>query len=263
MQMSNLVDPVVLTEKLSDHIVSLKLNRPSKRNALNNAMLQALADEVRKAEANGHIRCIVLTGGSDFFCAGADIKEMQADGIDAIQNRTRKENWAVLETTRIPMIAAVTGMCLGGGHELAMLCDVVVASEKAVFGQPEIKLGHIPGDGATQRLRRLVGKYAAMQMILTGEPVDAQKACAMGLANEVTNHDQCEARAQEIAELIARHSAKALGFAKDAVQAADEVPLSAGLERERRNIALAFTTKDQKEGLAAFFEKRPPNFIDE
>ena len=160
--MTDAVEQTVVRATFSDHIVSLRLNRPTKRNAINNEMLQLLADEVRAAEANGHVRCIILTGGSDFFSAGADIKEMQADGIDAIQNRTRMENWAVLETTRIPMVAAVTGMCLGGGHELAMLCDVVVASEKATIGQPEIKMGHIPGDGATQRLRRLVGKYAAI-----------------------------------------------------------------------------------------------------
>lgn len=261
--MTDAVEKTVVRTTLSDHIVSLRLNRPSKRNAINNEMLQFLADEVRAAEANGHVRCIILTGGPDFFSAGADIKEMQADGINAIQNRTRMENWAVLESTRIPMVASVTGMCLGGGHELTMLCDVVVASEKASIGQPEIKLGHIPGDGATQRLKRLVGKYAAMKMILTGEPIDAQSALSLGLVSEVVQHDECETRAQEIAELIARHSAKALGFAKDAVKAADELPLSLGLERERRNIALAFTTKDQKEGLAAFFEKRAPVFKDE
>lgn len=261
--MTDVVEPTVISTTLSDHIVSLRLNRPSKCNAINNEMLQLLSDEVRKAEANGHIRCIILTGGPDFFSAGADIKEMQADGIGAIQNRTRMENWAVLESTRIPMIAAVSGMCLGGGHELAMLCDVVVASERAMIGQPEIKLGHIPGDGATQRLRRIVGKYKAMQIILTGEPVDAITAQSLGLVSEAVAHDQCEHRAHEIAQLIARHSGKALGFAKDAVRAADELPLSSGLERERRNIALAFTTRDQKEGLTAFFEKRVPDFRDE
>jgi len=261
--MADTVETPVESTTLSDHIVSLRLNRPATRNAINNEMLHLLASNVRDAEANGHIRCIILTGGPDFFSAGSDIKEMRAAGISAIQNRTRMESWAVLETTRIPMIAAVSGICLGGGHELAMLCDVVVASESAKIGQPEIKLGHIPGDGATQRLRRIAGKYAAMQMILTGEPIDATAALSLGLVSEVVAQDQCENRAREIAELIARHSAKALGLAKDAVRAADELPLSAGLERERRNIALAFTTRDQKEGLAAFFEKRSPDFWDE
>ena len=261
--MTNSVESTVVNNAVSDHIISLRLNRPTKLNAINNEMLQRLADEVRAAEAHGHIRCIILTGGPDFFSAGADIKEMQAEGITAIHNRTRMENWSVLESTRIPMIAAVSGLCLGGGHELAMLCDIVIASKNATIGQPEIRLGHIPGDGATQRLRRLAGKYAAMQMILTGEPVDATAALSLGLVSEVVAHDRCEERAKEIAELIARNSGKALGLAKDAVRAADELPLSLGLEHERRNIALAFTTKDQKEGLAAFFEKRAAGFTDE
>ncbi len=261
--MARVDEQPVMSASLSDNIVLIRLNRTAKRNAINNAMLQCLADEVRNAERDGHVRCIVVTGGRDMFSAGADIKEMQADGIAAIQNRNRAENWSVLETTHIPMIAAVEGICFGGGHELAMLCDIVICSETAMFGQPEIKLGHIPGDGATQRLRRLVGKYAAMQMILTGEPVDASKALRLGLVGEVVPAGSSEARATEIAQLIARHSGKALGFAKDAVLAADEHSLSAGLDRERRNIALAFTTKDQKEGLSAFLEKRMPRFVDE
>lgn len=261
--MARVDEQLVISASLSDNIRLIRLNRATKRNAINNAMLQCLADEVRNAEHNGHVRCIVITGGRNMFSAGADIREIQADGIAAIQNQNRAENWSVLETTRIPMIAAVEGICFGGGHELAMLCDIVICSETAMFGQPEIKLGHIPGDGATQRLRRLVGKYAAMQMILTGEPVDAAQALRLGLVGEVVPAGSSEARATEIAELIARHSGKALGFAKDAVLAADEHSLSAGLDTERRNIALAFTTKDQKEGLNAFLEKRMPRFVDE
>ncbi|MDA4845878.1 enoyl-CoA hydratase-related protein [Hoeflea poritis] len=253
----------VLADTSRDKVWLLRLNRPDKRNAISNEMLQVLADQVRFAEQSQHVRCIVISGGETCFSAGADIKEMRDAGIEAIQNRSRSENWTVLETTRIPMIAAVNGICLGGGHELAMLCDIVIASNTAVFGQPEIKLGHIPGDGATQRLRRIVGKYAAMQMILTGETVDAQQALKLGLAAEVVAAENSEDRALEIASLIARHSLKALGFAKDAVRASDELSLSAGLERERRNIALAFTTKDQSEGMSAFFEKRQPEFKDE
>jgi len=261
--MTETTGQLVLRETPHAGVLLLRLNRPEKRNALSNALIAALAGHVRAAEAERGIRCIVLAGAEGFFSAGADIREMQAQGIAAIHNRRRAEDWAVLETTRIPMIAAVSGLCLGGGHELAMLCDVVIASASARFGQPEIKLGHIPGDGATQRLRRLAGKYAAMKMILTGEPVEAAEALRLGLAAEVTPDGACEARAVEVAALVARHSARALGLAKDAVRAADELPLSAGLERERRNIALAFTTRDQKEGMAAFFEKRPPRFQDE
>lgn len=254
---------LVQVESPCDHVLLLRLNRPEKRNALSNAMIAELADHVRGAESEKNCRCIVLTGGETFFSAGADIAEMRADGIAAIQNRKRAEDWAVLESARVPIVAAVSGLCVGGGHELVMLCDMAVAARNARFGQPEIKLGHIPGDGATQRLIRLVGKYTAMKMILTGETVGAEEALKLGLVGEVVDDGTCEARAIEIARLIARYSSRALALAKDSVRAAQELPLSAGLERERRNIALAFTTRDQKEGLAAFFEKRAANFIDE
>ena len=258
--MAALSEKLILRTPVEERVLLLTLNRPGKRNALNNLMIEQLADAVRDVEKTNDFRVIVLSGGPDFFSAGADITEMRDQGIAAIQNRKRAENWAVLETTRIPIIAAVSGLCFGGGHELAMLCDVVIASKMARFGQPEIKLGHIPGDGATQRLPRRIGKYAAMTMILTGEPVEAELAQRLGLATEVV--EDAEARAIELAALMARHSSKALGFAKDAVRAAEELPLSAGLERERQNIALSFTTKDQKEGLAAFFEKREAKFRD-
>ena len=261
--MIDTVETTVISTSLSDHVVSLRLDRPSKRNAINNPMLQSLASEVLAAEANGHIRCIILTGGPNCFSAGSDIKEIQQDGISAIQNKKRMENWAVIEATHIPIVAAVSGVCFGGGHELVMLCDVVIASENAIFGQPEIKLGHIPGDGATQRLSRLVGKYAAMKMILTGEPVDADTALSLGLVSEVIDHKRYDSRAKEVAQLIACHSGKALGYAKDAVNSAYELPLSSGLKRERQNIKSAFLSNDQKEGLAAFFDKRKPNFKDE
>ena len=256
-------DRSVLVEYPFSGVLVLRLNRPAKRNALSNAVISELAAAIRQAEQQKGCRCIVIAGHETFFSAGADIMEMKDRGIAAIQNRTRTENWSVLETTRIPMIAAVSGICFGGGHELAMLCDIVLASATATFAQPEIKLGHIPGDGATQRLPRRVGKYAAMQMILTGEPIGAEQALRMGLVAEVTPPEMLETRALDVAQLIARHSAPVLGLAKDAVRAAEELCLSAGLERERRNIALAFNTNDQKEGLAAFFDKRPAIFRDE
>lgn len=254
-------DMLVVSARPAKGVMLLRLNRPEKRNALSNALIAELADQVRRAEQAKGCRVIVLSGGPECFSAGADIKEMRAEGIAAIQNRRRAENWAALETARIPIIAAVSGLCYGGGHELAMLCDIVIASETAIFAQPEIGLGHIPGDGATQRLPRRIGKYAAMRMILTGRPVNAGAALRLGLAAEVAPN--AEARALELAAQIARHSARALGLAKDAVRASEELPLSAGLERERQNIALAFTSRDQQEGLAAFFEKREPVFNDE
>ncbi len=252
---------LVLCSSPSSGVLLFKLNRPEKRNALNNEMVAQLAERVRSAERTKGCRAIVISGAETFFSAGADVGEMRDQGIQAIQNRTRAADWSVLETTRVPLIAAVSGICFGGGHELAMLCDVTIASPSALFGQPEIKLGHIPGDGATQRLPRRIGKYAAMQMILTGEPLDATSALRLGLVSELA--EDAETRALEVAALMARHSSKALGLAKDAVLAAEELPLSAGLERERRNIALAFTTRDQKEGLNAFFEKRAAEFTDE
>ncbi len=252
---------LILCSSPSNGVLLLKLNRPEKRNALNNEMIAQLAARVRTAEGTKGCRAIVISGEEKFFSAGADVVEMRDHGIQAIQNRTRAADWSVIATTRVPLIAAVSGICFGGGHELAMLCDVMIASPSAMFGQPEIKLGHIPGDGATQRLPRRIGKYAAMQMILTGEPIDAASALRLGLVNELA--ENAEERALEVARLMARHSSKALGLAKDAVLAAEELPLSAGLERERRNIALAFTTRDQKEGLNAFFEKRAAEFTDE
>ena len=255
-----MADSLVLSSSPSAGVVLLRLNRVEKRNALSNALIAQLADHLRRAEDTPGCRAVVLSGGSDLFSAGADIREMQAEGLSAIHNRRRAENWSLLEKTRLPMVAAVSGLCLGGGHELVMLCDLVIAAPSAIFGQPEIKLGHIPGDGATQRLPRRIGKYAAMQMILTGEPIEAQTAFRLGLVAEVTPDPQ--ARALELAAQMARHSSCALALAKDAVRAAEELPLSAGLERERRNIALAFTTQDQREGLTAFFEKRSPVFKD-
>lgn len=258
--MTSISDPTVLLEYPSVGVLVLRLNRPSKRNALNNLVISLLADAIRHEEQKKEVRCIIIAGNKDFFSAGADVTEMKDRGIEAIQNRSRNADWSVLETTRLPIIAAVSGVCFGGGHELAMICDIVIASNTAKFAQPEIKLGHIPGDGATQRLPRRIGKYAAMKMILTGEPVSAEEAFRMGLVSEITHPENLETRALEIASMISRHSALALGLAKDAVRAAEELPLSAGLEREKQNIAIAFTTKDQKEGLAAFLEKRAPKF---
>jgi enoyl-CoA hydratase len=243
-------------------VVLLSLNRESKRNALSTALIVDLAAAIHDAEQSPHTRCVVLTGSGQLFSAGADIKEMRDEGFAAIANQTRVQAWASIEKTTIPIIAAVSGMCLGGGHELAMLCDVVIASEDAQFGQPEIKLGHMPGDGATQRLTRIAGKYVAMKMILSGEAISAEEAFRVGLAAEVVPTGTCVDRAIELAGQIARHSSKALGLAKDAVLAAQESFLTQGLAIERRNIAHAFTTNDQKEGLAAFFEKRPAKFTD-
>ncbi len=240
-------------------VALLELNRPEKRNALSNALLSEFAATLAEAERAG-MRCIVLTGSEAFFSAGADISEMRTRGYEAINNPSRNADWAAIESFALPIVAAVRGICFGGGHELAMLSDIVIASDDARFGQPEIKLGIIPGDGATQRLTRLVGKPLAMKMILTGDPIDAAEALRAGLVAEVTPNVRCLPRAIEIAATIASHSDPALRLAKDAVLVAYETTLAEGLRTERRNIALAFTTDDQKEGMAAFFDKRPPSF---
>ncbi len=256
-------EDLVLVEYVTDAIAILRLNRLEKRNALSNVMLCQLAAYIRQLENTKGMRCIILTGGDKAFCAGSDIKEFAEYGIDAIHNPSRMQAWSYIENTHIPMIASVSGICMGAGHELAMLCDIVVADTDAIFAQPEIKLGHIPGDGATQRLPRLIGKYRAMQMILTGRPITGQQAYDMGLLSQVTPVGQAEKMAVTIAKQVAEHSLRALSLAKDAVKASQNLSLNDGLVKEQHNINEAFTTKDQQEGLSAFLEKRQPNFTDE
>lgn len=241
-------------------VALVRLNRPEKRNALNAALLSELAEALFLSEQDNEIGCVVLTGSESVFSAGADISEMRESGFAAIDNAARTRSWSRIEETRLPIVAAVRGTCFGGGHELALLADVVIASEDARFGQPEIKLGILPGDGATQRLTRQVGKSLAMKMILGGDPITAAEALRAGLVAEIAPGDNCVNRALDLAETIARHSPVALRLAKDAVLASYETFLREGLRTERRNIAHAFLTEDQKEGMAAFFEKRPAQF---
>ncbi len=248
---------LIVSSKPRPGVAQLALNRPQARNALSAALLEQLADAFCAVVDDSQIRCIVLTGASAFFSCGADVKEMAARGIAALEDRARCRNWAVVEDCPKPVIAAVSGMALGGGAELAMLADFIIASETARFGQPEINLGIFPGDGATQRLIRLVGRPLAMQMILTGEQIDAQTALRAGLVSEVVATDNLLARALDVAAVIASKAPLAARFAKAAVRMADETSLSAGLLYERKMLALAFTTEDQKEGMAAFVEKRP------
>lgn len=238
-------------------VAQLALNRPEARNALSTMLLEQLADAFCAAIDDPQIRCIVLTGTAQFFSCGADVKEMAARGIAVLQDRSRCRNWAIAENCPKPVIAAVNGMALGGGAELAMLADFIVAGDTARFGQPEINLGIFPGDGATQRLIRLVGRPLAMRMILTGEQIDAHTALRAGLVTEVVAPDRVLEHSLDIAALIASKAPLAARYAKQAVRMADEIPLSAGLDYERKMLALAFTTEDQKEGMAAFIEKRP------
>lgn len=238
----------------------IRLNRPRQLNALSGALLIELATALGRAEGDRDVRCVVLTGNDKAFSAGADIKEMVAKGLEAIEDRARQTAWRAIESFQKPLIAAVTGIAFGGGHELVMLADIVVAAEDARFAQPEINIGILPGDGATQRLTRVIGKSMAMKLVLTGEAIDAPTALRLGLVAEVVPAGETLERALALAETIAAKPPVALRLAKQAVLAAYETTLSAGLESERQAIRLAFNTADREEGMRAFVEKRSPHF---
>jgi enoyl-CoA hydratase len=257
-----MAEPVklVVTSSAASGVLLLQLNRPAQRNALSGELLRQIAATLVAADTDPTIRCVVVTGDDRAFSAGADIKEMQRDGFEAISNHARQSAWRAIEHFPKPMIAAVRGLCLGGGLELAMLADILIAAEDATFGQPEITIGIIPGDGATQRLTRVIGKSLAMKMVLTGTPVTASELLQRGLVAEVLPADRVLDRAVALATVIASRAPVAARLGKEAVLAAYETTLSAGLDVERRAIRLAFRTEDQKEGMAAFVEKRAANF---
>lgn len=258
--MNLLTQSLVVVERPEPAILLLRLNRPRQRNALSAALLGQLADALRAARLDEAVRCVVLSGDERTFSAGADIKEMQQDGFEALSDPTRQDAWNSIASFPKPLIAAVRGVCLGGGLELAMLADILLVSEDSVLAQPEITIGIMPGDGATQRLTRIVGKSLAMQMMLTGEPISAEQAVAAGLASEMLPASELLGRALTIARVISNRAPIAARLVKESIQAAYETPLSAGLAIERRAIRYAFTTDDQKEGMAAFVAKRPPVF---
>jgi len=251
---------LVIRSAPSMHVVQVMLNRPAKRNALSNELITELAAALRAASQDETIRCVVICGTQGVFSAGADIGEMQQRGFEAIDNRTRRNAWNDISDFAKPLIAAVDGICYGGGHELALLADIVIAGAGATFGQPEINIGILPGDGATQRLTRVAGKSLAMLMILTGEPIDAAAALRSGLVAEVVESGKALQRALAIAEMIAKKPPRSTELAKAAVLAAYYTNLDAGLEFERQAVRYAFTTDDQTEGMKAFFEKRPPKY---
>jgi enoyl-CoA hydratase len=245
-----------------DRVGVITINRPEKRNALNIKTREegaALFDELRN---DSSINVIVITGAGDkAFIAGADIGEFA--GRTAMMQRdvmTARSLFTAIDTFPKPIIAMINGYCLGGGCELALACDIRIASETASFGQPEINLGIIPGGGGTQRLTRLVGEGKAMEMILTGEIIDAKSAHAIGLVNHVFPADQLQAKTMEIANRIADKSPIALGLAKEAVKLASRSTLDEGLRREVDLFALCFSTEDKNEGVSAFLEKRKPEF---
>jgi enoyl-CoA hydratase len=254
-------EPLVLVERQAEQRTALvRLNRPKQLNALNAQVMDALCAALEELDRDDAVRAIVVTGNERAFAAGADIGEMaDATPIDMLRGN-RIGQWDRVRRISKPVIAAVNGWCLGGGCELAMTLDLVLAGEGAKFGQPEISIGVIPGAGGTQRLTRAIGKSRAMEMILTGEPMDAREAHARGLVARVVPDELCVEDALALAAKIATKSPIALRLAKEAVNAAYEMPLTDALAHERRLFYLLFASEDQKEGMAAFLEKRTPDF---
>jgi enoyl-CoA hydratase/carnithine racemase len=251
-------DPVL--GELQGPVAVARLNRPDARNALSSELLGLLGEMVEAWDADPDVRCIVIAGSDEYFAAGADIKAMRDRSFQDAMVTPTAGFWPLLAKTATPLIAAVSGFALGGGCELALHCDMIVASETAEFGQPEILLGIIPGAGGTQRLARVAGKQLAMELVLTGRRIDAHEAHRIGIVNQVTKRKEWLATAIELAGVVARRPPIAVRLAKQAVLAAEETALSAGLDYERRLYELAMATEDRVEGMTAFIEKRPPDF---
>jgi len=236
------------------------LDRPEKRNALSPALMEELATAVAAYDADSDVRCIVIAGSDEVFAAGADIKAMSERTFQDVIERSTIGFWHQLAACRTPLIAAVSGFALGGGCELALLCDMIVASETAEFGQPEITLGIIPGGGGTQRLARVIGKQRTMDLVLTGRRISAQDALALGFVNRVAPKGNWLDEALDLAAVVARRPPLAVKIAKQAVLAAEEMPLAGALDHERRLYELTMASEDRVEGMRAFLEKRKPDF---
>jgi enoyl-CoA hydratase/carnithine racemase len=244
-----------------DAVTLIRLNRPEALNALNGKLMDELTAALDATEADDNVRAVVITGSDRAFAAGADIKEMASKSYaDVFNEDFITRNWERVTRCRKPVIAAVAGFALGGGCELAMMCDFVIAAENAKFGQPEINLGVTPGAGGTQRMARFIGKAKTMDMVLTARMMDAAEAERCGLASRVVPLAELVSTALETAKKIASLSPVAVKMAKEMVTAAYETPLSEGVKLERRLFHSLFAFEDQKEGMAAFVEKRPANF---
>jgi enoyl-CoA hydratase len=252
-------EPNVLVER-DGRIAVVLLNRPKQLNALSGELMEALVAALEELDADPEIRAIVLGGSERAFAAGADIAELEAGTPISLYENRRIDKWDAIRDLRTPVVAAVSGFCLGGGCELAMLCDLIVASETAKLGQPEINLGMLPGAGGTQRLTRAVGKSVAMDMVLTGRMLSAREALRFGLVARVVAKEAWLDEAKRVAREIASKGPIAVRLAKDAVDKAFEAPLAVGIEFERRAFYLARASEDAGEGLRAFVEKRPPDF---
>ncbi len=242
------------------HVALLRINRPEARNALSPEMMERIAGELERLDPDPEVHCVVIAGSDKVFAAGADIKAMAERSFAEALRHPAASFWRRLAAIKTPMVAAVSGYALGGGCELALACDMIVAAEGATFGQPEINLGIIPGGGGTQRLARVLGKQRAMEYVLTGKRFDAATAHELGLVNRIAPDDAWLEQAMALAAEVAAQPPIASRLAKQAVIAAEETALTAGLENERRLYELAMATEDRVEGMTAFLEKREPKF---
>jgi enoyl-CoA hydratase len=252
------MDFIKVTEQKQPGIALIELYRPKELNALNKQLMEELRDSLVALDKNEHVRVIVLTGNEQAFAAGADIKQMADKGAIDMLVIDQFSTWDQIRKTKKPLIAAVSGFALGGGCELAMMCDMIMASETAKFGQPEIKIGTIPGAGGTQRLTRALGKAKSMELILTGRFLSAEEAHFYGLVNKVVPVEMLLPETFKLASEIAQLSPIAVQLGKEAINRSFETHLDEGLAYERRNFYLTFASEDQKEGMKAFIEKRKP-----
>lgn len=251
---------IIVEPTFDKHIALIRLNRPKELNALNLQLMLELKSAFAQLDEDENIRCIIITGNQQAFAAGADIKQMENKNAIDLLKIDQFETWDQIRKTKKPVIAAVSGFALGGGCELAMTCDMIVASESAKFGQPEIKIGIMPGAGGTQRLTRAVGKALAMEMVLTGKFIGAEEALEAGLINRVVPDEVYLDEAIKLAREVCLMSPVAARLAKESVLKAFETGLQEGLYFERKNFYMCFASNDQKEGMKAFVEKRKPDF---
>ncbi len=251
---------IIVEPQYEKHIALVRFNRPKELNALNRKLMEEVRDALKALDDNEDVRVIILTGNERAFAAGADIKEMSGRSAIDMVKIDQFTTWDQIKKTKKPIIAAVSGFALGGGCELAMTCDMIVASDTAQFGQPEIKIGVIPGAGGTQRLTKAIGKARAMEMVLTGKFINAEEALRFGLINRVVPAELYLTETVKLAREIAAMSPIAVRMAKEAVLQSFSSTLEEGLAFERKNFYMLFASEDQKEGMSAFIEKRKPDF---
>ena len=254
------MDYQYIVVKKEEGYAVVQLNRPESLNALNIKLMQELVEALETLDGDATVRCIIITGNENAFAAGADIKEMVDASAVEMLVRDQFARWDRIRKIKKPLIAAVSGFALGGGCELAMSCDIIIVSETAKFGQPEINIGVMPGAGGTQRLTRAIGKYKSMEMVLTGKMISAEEAKEYGLVNKVVPVEYYLQEAKDLAKEIASKPPIAVRLAKEAVLRSFDTTIEGGLEFERKNFYLLFASEDQKEGMRAFVEKRKPQW---